>query len=302
MEILRIPPYPITTTWTLSIPNYVYSMYVEDLVDHSVEITEMESDSNGVIVYEIPLDKVQFDRQFLVRFYDTEQEHILYEENLDIIRPYINPNSLGSTASEISEYKMYELVARSIIDTYTGDGFYNHKSIYQVEGNGSDYMPVWRDANRVLKVYENNVLVYDIDTPNTNLYNYKVTLDNAAIVKEFTGLTNNIVSANPIVPISTGDLAFDARRYGQFPKGYDYTFVLDEGFRAIPADVEVATKMLIEDIKCGKLEYYKKYITSYNTDQFKIQFDKQMLSGTGNLMVDIILDKYIKSITKVGIL
>jgi hypothetical protein len=302
MEILRIPPYPITTTWTLSAPNYTYNMYVEDLVDHSVEITEMESDSNGVVIYEIPLEKVQFDRQFLVRFYDTEQEHILYEENLDIIRPYINPNSLGTTASEIAEYKMYELIARSIIDTYTGDGFYNHKSIFQIEGNGSDYMPVWRDANRVLKVYENNVLVYDIDTPDTNLYNYRVTLDNSAIIKEYTDVTNRIVSANPIVPISTGDFAYDARRYGQFPRGYDYIFILDEGFRAIPPDVEAATKMLIEDIKCGKLEYYKKYITSYNTDQFKIQFDKQMLSGTGNLMVDIILDKYIKSITKVGIL
>lgn len=302
MEILRVPPYPITTTWQLPIPSYTYNLYVEDLVDHSIEITEIDSDENGVVTYVIPVVKVQFDRQFLVRFYDTEQEHILYEENLDIIRPYVNPNTLGSTPSEIKEFKMYELIVRSLIDTYTGDGFYNHKSIYQVEGNGADYMPVWRDANRVLKVYENNVLVYDIDTPNTNLYNYRVTLDNSAIVREFTGMTNNIISANPIVPISTGDLAFDARRYGQFPRGNDYLFVLDEGFRAIPPDVEQAAIMLINDIKCGKLDYYTRYVTSYNTDQFKVQFDKDILKGTGNVIVDRILDKYIKSITKVGVL
>ena len=302
MEILRVPPYPITATWNLSTPNYTYTLYVEDLVDHSIETSTIESDANGVVTYVIPVSKVQFDRQFLIRFYDTEQEHILYEENLDIVRPYVNPSSLGTTPSEVSEYKMYELIARSLIDTFTGDGFYNHKSIFQIEGNGADYMPVWRDANRVLKVYENNVLVYDIDTPDTNLYNYRVTLDNSAIIKEFTELTNNIVSANPILPISRGDLVFDARRYGQFPKGYDYIFVLDEGYRAIPPDVERAAIMLINDIKCGKLDYYTRYVTAYNTDQFRVQFDKDMLKGTGNVIVDRILEKYIKSITKVGVL
>lgn len=302
MEILRVPPYPITTTWTLPISDYTYTMYIEDLVDHSIQTLPIESDANGIVTYVIPVDRVQFDREFLVRFYDTEQEHILYEENLDIIRPYVNPSSLGTTPSEIAEYKMYELIARSLIDTYTGDGFYNHKSIYQVEGNGADYMPVWRDANRVLKVYENNILVYDIDTPETNLYNYRVTLDNSAIIREETELTNRISSANPIMPISRGDLVYDARRYGQFPKGFDYIFVLDEGFRAIPPDVERAAIMLINDIKCGKLDYYTRYVTSYNTDQFKVQFDKGMLEGTGNVIVDRILDKYMKSITKIGVL
>lgn len=302
MEILRVPPYPITTTWTLPIPSYTYIMYVEDLVDHSIETSEVTSDDNGILVYELPIAKVQFDRKFLVRFYDTEQEHILYEENLDIIRPYINPTTLGTTASEIAEYKMYEMIARSIIDTQIEDGFYNHKSIFQIEGNGADYMPVWRDANRVLKVYENNVLVFDIDTPDTNLYTYKVTLDNSAIIKEFTELTNNIVSANPILPISRGDLVFDSRRYGHFPRGYDYIFVLDEGFRAIPPDIERATLMLINDLKCGNLDYYKRYVTSYNTDQYRVQFDKQLFEGTGNSIVDKIIEKYKKSITKVGVL
>jgi hypothetical protein len=60
--------------------------------------------------------------------------------------------------------------------------------------------------------------------------------------------------------------------------------------------------MLIEDIKCGKIDYYKRYVTSYSTDQFRIQFDKTVLDGTGNMLVDKILDKYKKSITRIGIL
>lgn len=302
MEILRVPPYPISTTWNLPDSNYEYIVYVEDLVDHSIEKTPIMSDQNGVVIYTLPAVKVQFDRQFLIRFYDTEEEHIIYESNLDIVRPYANPNNLGTTASEIAEYKKWELVARSIIDTYTGIGFYNHKSILQIQGNGLDYMPVWRDANRVLKVYENNVLIYDIDTPETNMFDYKVTLDNSAIVKVFTGETNLISTAIPFLPISRGDYVYDNRNYGTFTKGSDYLFVLDEGFRAIPPDVERAAEMLIDDLKCGRLDYYQRYVTSYNTDQFRIQFDKSILEGTGNVIVDKILDKYMKSITKVGVL
>jgi len=302
MEILRVPPYPITTTWNLPDADYDYVVYVEDLVDHSIETSTITSDEDGKVIYTLPASKIQFDRQFLIRFYDEEEEHIIYESNLDIIRPYVDPSSLATTASEIAEYKKYELIARSIIDTYTGIGFYNHKSIYQVQGNGLDYMPVWRDANRVLKVYENNVLIYDIDTPDENVFDYKVTLDNSAIVKVFTGQTEIISTQRPQLPISRGDYVYDSRNYGTFVKGSDYLFVLDEGFRAIPADIERATIMLVDDLKCERLDYYRKYVTSYNTDQYRIQFDKKMLEGTGNLIVDKMLDKYMKSITRVGVL
>ncbi len=374
MEILRVPPYPITTTWTLPDSDYDYIVYVEDLVDHSFETSTVTSDENGKLTYVLPLEKVQFDRSFLIRFYDAEFEHIIYESNLDIVRPYADPSSLGTTASEIADYKMWEMVARSLIDTYTGIGFYNHKSILQVQGNGLDYLPVWRDANRVLKVYENNAMIYngedvaiaitDFTTTGTDTvietasahgyavgdsitlagftdttynstysvievvsttefrvatlteptlngaetakrtwaYTFKVTLDNSAIVKEFTGYTNVITTNYPKLPIARGDYAYDDRNYGTFVNGADYLFVLDEGFRAIPADVEKATIMLIDDLKCGRLDYYQKYVTNYNTDQYRIQFDKKMLEGTGNLIVDKILDKYMKSITKVGVL
>jgi hypothetical protein len=302
MEVLRVPPYPLTTTWDLPDPNYPYIVYVEDLVDHSIEETTITSDANGKVIYTLPVVKVQFDRQFLIRFYDAEHEHIIYESNLDIIRPYTNPADLGTTASEIADYKRWELIARSIIDTYTNNGFYNHKSILQIQGNGLDYMPVWRDANRVLKVYHNNVLVFDIDTPETNAFNYRVTLDNSAIIKEFTGQTSLISTNSPQLPISRGDYIYDNRNYGTFTKGDDYLFVLDEGFRAIPPDVEKATIILIDDLKCGRLDYYQKYVKGYITDQFRIQFAAKMLEGTGNLLVDKMLEKYIKSITKVGVL
>lgn len=300
---MRVPPYPLTTTWNLPIADYEYVQYVEDLVDHSVVETTVTSDANGVVEYVLPLENVQFDRNFIIRFYDTEHEHILHEENLDVIRPYVDPAKLGTTASEIQEYTILELVARSIIDTYVGDGFYNHKQVVQAMGQGTDYFSLWNDTNKVLKAYENNILVYDVNTPESNVYNYTVTLDNSAIQRVVNDEYNRAESSPGTYIPAYGDLGnVGSSRTVDFPKGYDYTFILDTGFKAIPPDVEYATKLLIEDIKCGKLDYYKRYVTSYNTDQFRIQFDKSVLDGTGNMLVDKILDKYVVTVVKPGIL
>lgn len=302
MEVMRVPPYPITTTWTLPIANYTYVQVVEDLVDHSVVETTVQSNSSGIVTYVLPLDKVQFDRKFYIKFYDTEHEHILYEENLDIIRPYVNANKIGETASEIAEYRMHELLARAIIDTVIPNGFYNYKKVIQAVGQGSDYFPLWYDTNKILKVYENNVLVYDVDTPSENICDYVITLDNSAVQRVLTGNWNRAENAPPNLPISVGDLGYFGYNTVSFPAGYDYTFIVDSGYKTIPSDVEVATKALIEDIKCGKLDYYKRYVTSYNTDQFTIEFDKAVFSGTGNMLVDKILDKYSNTILKPGII
>lgn len=106
----------------------------------------------------------------------------------------------------------------------------------------------------------------------------------------------------PNIPVARGDLGYYGYQSVGFPQGYDYTLIVDTGYKAVPSDVEYATGLLIEDLKCGKLDYYKRYISSYNTDQFKIQFDKSMFNGTGNFIVDKILDKYSNTITKPGIL
>jgi hypothetical protein len=308
MQVLRVPPYPITTTWNLPSANYDYIVYVEDLIDHSIEETTITSDANGVVLYELPLTKVEFDREFLIRFYDAEHQHIIYEDNLSVLRPYVNPLDLGTTASEIKEYAMYEVIARSIIDTYINDGFYNHKSILQSQGNGLDYMPVWRMANRVLKVYENNILIYDKDAedPTTNLYNFSITLDNSAIQKTSNTEYNRLTQTFPdqTLPISRGDVqyGYERRSGGVFSIGSDYLFVLDEGFRALPTDVVNATTILINDIKCGKLDYYQRYISQYDTDQFTVKFDASQIKGTGNLMVDKMLDKYTRGILKIGVI
>ena len=306
MEILRVPPYPITATWDVPEANADYVIYIEDLVDHSFESIDIASDADSKIHYVMPRSKLQYDRDFLFRVYDAAGE-IVIDSNLTIYRPYIDPNMLGTTATEIAEYKELEIVARSIIDTYlaegsgTGGAFYNHKLIIQQASKGGDYFPLWHNTNKVLKVYENNTLVYDADTPDDWEFTYSVTLDNTAIVRNYTGTYNRSESAPISGPRAFGDVGFYGYGGVTFPRGYDYIFIVDAGYKAVPPDVELATKYLIEDLKCGNNEYYKRFMTQYSTDQFDVRFAPQFLEGTGNMIVDKILSNYKGNLLKPGV-
>lgn len=299
-EILRLPPYPIATKWDVPSPNTDYSLYIEDLIDHSVETQDVTSDANSQVTYEVTQAKAQFDRQFLFRVLD-ENGGIVVDSNLDVLRPYIDYRTLGTTASEIQEYKMLELVARGIIDSVVSEGFYNNKHIVETNGTGADYFPIWEDVNKVLKVYRDNELVFDVDSED-NKEMYTITLDNSAIIRIEDGPFDRLQSQALSLQPAAGDIASTGVRLGTFPARCDFLFVLDVGYKAIPPDVEYATKLLIEDLKCGKLDYYKRYVTAYNTDQYRIQFDKSIFEGTGNILVDKILSKYLKDITKIGLL
>jgi hypothetical protein len=306
MEILRVPPYDdIVVNFVVPLGYEDADIYarVTDMADLSVQVLEFLGWSTGDdINIQLP---GRYDNNYRVEIYNIgEGEELIHEEFYELIRPYVDPNTLGTTASEIAEYKILELVARSMIDTFVPEGFYNKKITVVGTGNGSDYFSLWEKVYRVFKVYENNVLVYDRSDPDLYEYQYVITLDKTAIQRVQADVLelNRYESTAEKLPFASGDLGYYGYDGIAFPSGYDYTFVVDHGYLRVPEDVEYAAKLLIEDLKCGKLDYYKRYVTSYNTDQFRIQFDKAMLGGTGNFLVDKILDKYVKTIVKPGVI
>jgi hypothetical protein len=305
MEILRVPPYEdILVNFVVPAGYNNVDIYarVTDMADLSVQDLEfLSSDTGDDIEISLP---GRYDNNYRVELFKivSDTEVSIHEEFYELIRPYVDPSTLGTTASEIAEYTMLELVTRSIIDTFVTEGFYNKKITVVGTGNGSDYFPLWDRAYRIFKVYENNELVYDRSTPDLNEYEYVITADKTAIQKTYVGQLNRYESTGTNLISGRGDLGYYGYEGTGFPSRYDYTVVVDQGYLTVPADIEYATKLLIEDLKCGKLDYYKRYVTAYNTDQFRIQFDKTMFNGTGNFLVDKILEKYVKTITKPGII
>ncbi len=298
MEILRVSPYaeiPVNFVIPAGVASSDITVTITDMADLSIS-TSTFSDSSSGEVLEISLPG-KYDSSYRVEIVadlGTSDEVILQDETYEIFRPYVDPSTKATTATDIAAYALNEEIARAVIDSIVPDGFYYRKKVLHFTGTGSDYLPIWDDVKKVLIVYENNKLVEDRQ--------FEVTSDKTAIVEKSTDNINRAESAPLVLPAASSDSLDPQFVYRGFGNTWDYRITVEHGYTTVPSDIVRATEMLIHDIECGKLDYYKRFISSYNTDQFRIQFDKGLFEGTGNIIVDKILSKYVKSITKLGVL
>lgn len=312
MEILRIPPYPLTATFNVPEPKTNYLVVIEDIVDH-IEVAALfrESDEFSKISISVGDELSQYDRVYDVVFYSLDEfgnrAFTEAEDSLEVTRPYVDVRQMVTTATEIKEYQQYERIARALIDSVCG-GFYFDKKYIEIQGNDTDYLSLWDHTYKIIKVWENSVLVWDRDETPQALedYNYVLIKDKSAIIKNPVQTEREIVrsaSKPSSIMIAESDSfnMFDTEDSGltftvspgvSFPSKNNYVFLVEDGWKIVPSDIQDATMLLIEDLKCGKLEYFKRHVDAYSTDQFRIQFNKNQFDGTGNIIVDRILDKY----------
>jgi hypothetical protein len=292
MEILRIPSYSIEAKIPVSLSLTSYDYSLTDMTDSSVSTGTAVSDSSSAVTIQLPEN---YDGSYLIEV-DNE------EHQIDVVRPYVDPTTMGDTASEISDYFKHEEIARAIIDSVIEKGFYYKKEIIEATGNGSDYLPLWTNVRKVLKVYENNVLVFDADNPDDYEFDYGLSDDKTSVIQRVPDTINRAESAGVFLPISIPDTSGFTYYLRSFPSGYNYTIVAESGYKRLPSDIVRSAELLADDFACGRLDYYKRYVADYNTDQFKLKFDSKVFEGTGNLVVDKILSKYFVSITRLGVL
>lgn len=292
MEILRVSPYNLSSIIDVTSPLTEYTYTIEDMADHSITSSTITSDANSKV--DIPLPS-SYDGQYIV---SVDNRQVL----ADIVRPYVDPNTKAETASEISEYARNEEMARAIIDSVIPEGFYYQKRVIETTGLGNDYIPFWLDVKKILKVYENNVLVFDAENPENYEKSFEISQDNTAMIQSASTLVNRSESSPLILPAAGSDWLDVKYEFRGFPKTFDYRIVVEAGYLEIPSDIVRAAELLTDDIACGKMDYSSRYVSEYNTDQFKLKFDKRVFEGTGNIVVDKILSKYAKSIRTLGVL
>jgi hypothetical protein len=298
MEILRVSPYAdISVDFVVpaGITSSTITVNITDMADLSVStLTFLNKVSGNILDINLSGNYDSSYRVEIIKNLGAVGEEILKDETYEIVRPYVDPSTKATTASEIAAYASNEEIARAIIDSIIVEGFYYKKKVLHFTGTGADYLPIWDDVKKVLAVYENNVLVEDRE--------YEVSSDKTAIIEKSSDNINRAESAPLVLPAAASDSLDPQFIYRGFGRGWDYLVTVEYGYTAVPSDIIRATEMLVHDLECGKLDYYKRFISSYNTDQYKIQFDKGLFEGTGNIIVDKILSKYSKSITKLGVL
>lgn len=317
MIIRRQPPYPIDIIYDVPMPNTDYLFTIENAPKTIEAQVTLTSDVDSKVTYTLTGDFIKYDHDYAVNIYETGmdiEEHIVVQDILNVIRPYVDVTKLVTDPAEIAAYEQDELLARTIINSIVGpQGFMFEKNLLEVVGQGTDYLPLWNLAYKVLQVYENSELVYDstLAEPAIAGYTYGITMDRTAIYKDLAGTgAYNRAEKKPLqyrrsVSDSFNNFSaldtptFSANNVGvMFPEGVDYLIIYETGFKVIPNDIRDATIRLMDDLRCGKLEYYKRSIDQYQTDQFTITWDQRHLDGTGNLFVDKALEKYTTTLRK----
>ena len=326
MIVLRLPPFPLEIKYDVPEANTDYLFYIENDDETVSGSNTLTSNSNAQVTYILDNDFAKYDNDYNVTIYesvDDEPGDLVVEDILTVVRPYVNPNTLGTTATEIADATYNERIARAIIDSVVGSRFSFEKKIFETVGQGTDYMALWSPAYKINEVYENGKLVFDssLEQPAIDGYNYIITKDTTAIVKVPVDASAsdsfNRAERKPLkyregasdsfyayAPYENFDNMWTNTRNQAvaFPEGYDYIFIYDAGYKVIPNDIREATIMLINDISCGKIDHYKSYVLEYETDQFKLKYNPSKFTGTGNILVDIIIDKYKTNILTPGIL
>lgn len=331
MEIIRLQPFPLVfRVEDLSAnTNYVVCIldnYATDLSENSVT-----SNSSGIIQFDLPDYYARYDDEYRVEIYEKTGTNIdgtairgdlVYIDTLTIMRPYVDPRTMADGEEELVEAQQYEGVARAIINSITGGFMYQRQEIETV-GLGNDYLSIPFRLNKIVRVYENDILVYDAEPvdPETwvNKKEYYITPDRGAISVAIDSgaygydrlqskpVTVQMPASDSFTLYNTNDspnVIQNKAGSPMFPSNWDYRVIIEIGWPIIPHDIKQATSLLINDLKCNNLPYMNAYIREYESDQFNLKFERDIFLSdkTGNRIVDRILSAYVRPIYRLGVL
>jgi hypothetical protein len=285
MELLRLNN---TTSLSASFSGLTasssYNIELDDLLTGTSYSASAIANNLGIASFVMPSHYLTYTGSLSASVKDS-QDNLVNMTNIDIVRPYSNPNTAATALSiKTSEAIEHERLARYIIDSYTG-GFNFIRKEKEFIGDGSDQLLIDENIHKLYKLYENGELIYDSES-NTNESEYK-------IHKQLNAIVLDIPEGNRIdYPKIWKDRFLDV----DFFSGYEYVVDGDFGWKVIPQDIQDASEMLIQDIASDSLRYVNRYIESFDNDDFKIKFAKNWSSSTGNRVVDRILERYQKPI------
>lgn len=294
MDIRRLPPFPLTAEFSGLSNNTAYIATLASDRNGFIADVLATSDGTGVVEFELPERCSRYDGEYSVIVYEDNgaavKGDVVALDNLSIRRPYVNAAALAPTVAEIDKYWGFERRARLMIDAIVG-GFYYEDIVIQQNGLGSDMLPLGWRVCKVLKVVENNVSMYDIEATD-NIATYTMSANMQALLL-YSDEEVNEFEGGLTVPSANSD-SYDNPNYRTvaFPNGYDYTIQVETGWPSIPGDIQEVTKIIMEDLACDAPNYIQKYVREYETKDFRADFQRSAFAGTGNLVVDQILQKY----------
>lgn len=277
-EIYRDAP---TTSITLSTGTATSVKFVrngEDIVAPSL------SGNTALIPYSITRVDGDFDT---VWNYTQGAPYTRIDRNT-IVTPYFNAADLTAHDSDFSTLTTAQVIklerlVRGVIDAYVGHNFGYEEGWVTTYGTGDS---VLHSPKKVLTIAS----LVEGDDPIDQLgYNYRPI--NQGFDVELIGFGDY---DNIKVPASE-EHQLTVYRYttGRFINNTPYTIYGTFGYHSVPYDVNLAALHLAEEFSCDENLWRDRYIKSIAGDGFDIEFRSDAFTGTGSVIADQLLGKYV---------
>ena len=214
----------------------------------------------------------------------------------EIVTPYtttsdlIDYYNLGTSPHDLN-YKSAELlqqlekISRTLINGYAGQTFGRRYGFQEQFGLGSDALWLTERMISIDQMYENGVLVYDTTvSPSVNYFGFPVELTP-------TGKAVRIVNAG-------WDARYDNQvdptimYYGRFRSSTRYKLYGIIGWDYVPTDIKLCATLLVGDLMANDAAWRIKYLSEVSMSDTSFKMAGGAFNGTGNLIVDNILDQY----------
>jgi len=180
-----------------------------------------------------------------------------------------------------------ERLARIQIENYTMQKFNKRTGSQTIYGIGSDSLFLTEKMLSASYVYEEDILVYNASTGYNDL-GYAVALSD-------TGKTLYLLTSQDgtSVPRTSQEYGVATRiNPGRFKDNKRYTVTGVIGWQYVPQDIRAATVMLVSDILSNDYQWRNKYLNKINLSEISFELNSAAYLGTGNAIVDSILDAY----------
>lgn len=178
-----------------------------------------------------------------------------------------------------------EKIARTQINSYTNLNFGRRYGSQEFFGSGSDALQMNERMIDITKVYENDALVIDFTTdPVYNNFGFPVELTQTGFATRIVNQYGNIRYDNQVDPT--------IYLYGRFRENNRYKIEGNIGYKYVPQDIKLCAILLAGDYLSRDYEWRNKYLKQVDLAEISFQMHDGAFSGTGNVIVDQILDDY----------
>ena len=232
------------------------------------------------VVWTYEVNGVEFNQE---QFYRVSTVYATISDIIDFLGFGATPYELNYQSPE--KIGNAEKLARTIIEGYTNQSFYQRYDSQEAFGVGSDAIELVERMLTLDKVWENDILVID------NTVDPKINTFGFALEISPTGKAVRIVNAG-------WDVRYDNQvdplvlYYGRFRAGTRYKFQGDIGYKYVPEDIKLAAMLLVGDILANDFNWRNKYLSKVDLSEISFEMAGGAFNGTGNVTVDNILDQY----------